>query len=150
MQTTKKVNNSLNYFCPFYWPKRRKQRVSSESEAETLGCLWRTWSKYKVNVEEKKIPRARKCDGLWNAPDLGERMEGPICWSALYGVLGWAVAVYTSSLLTLTSALLLSPICLPFTLQSLQEFLIDFVPRFYIIFFTFLCRILSTSENGKI
>ena len=70
--------------------------------------------------------------------------------SILCGAPEQVVGIQTFSHLALNFVLLLTLIPLPFTLQSLQEFLMDFMSRFYTIFFPkFLCSILSVSEMGK-
>lgn len=78
MQATKKVNSSLNYICPFYSSKHKKQGVSSDFGAETLGSEG-IGAKIKLRRKEMKIPRIRKCYGSKDVLTLGREMDGAIC-----------------------------------------------------------------------
>ena len=63
---------------------------------------------------------------------------------------GQVVGIHTFSLLALNFVLLLTLIPLPFTLQSLQDFLMDFVSRFYTIFFQHCGINFSTSRSSSV
>ena len=104
----------------------------------------------------KLIKKKRKCPGMERVMDYGPFLLWGRRWmvscvrSILCEAPGQVVGIHTFSLLALNFVLLLTLIPLPFTLQSLQDFLVDFVSRFYtILFFKFLCSILSISEMGK-
>ena len=62
---------------------------------------------------------------------------------------GQVVGIHTFSLLALNFVLLLTLIPLPFTLQSLQDFLMDLVSRFYTIFFFFSNFCVASSQSQK-